>query len=233
MLTRLQAGVEQGPQLGALGLRLPLAEAVTVGEDALLGTGLFLVAAGATDQGVEAELVDGFHQGDRLVHVARFAGVGQAHGAALHGVFHAAHDQFGAKFAGALVAEVGYLREVVPGVDHQQRVGDPAPAEGLLGAFEQHQRILAAREEKRGPLEGGSDLSQDEDGFFFQGVQVLVARGLEPMRLGASVHAGAPSVVFTCRPHSLRLLVSHHQRPARKSSPRLMARVQGAQPTLG
>ena len=41
----------------------------------------------------------------------------------------------------------------------------------------------------------------------------------------------------TCRPHSFAgdwpSLASHHQRPARKSSPRLIARVQGAQPMLG
>jgi len=58
----LQAGVEQGPQLRTLGLGLPLAEAVAVGEDALLGAGLFFVAAGTADQRVKAELVDGFEQ---------------------------------------------------------------------------------------------------------------------------------------------------------------------------
>ena len=38
---------------------------------------------------------------------------------------------------------------------------------------------------------------------------------------------------FTCRPHSLAASSSHHQRPARKSSPSVMARVQGSQPMLG
>jgi hypothetical protein len=70
-----------------------------VAEDALLGAGLFLVAARAADQGVEAELVDRLQQRHRLVHIARFAGVGQAHGAARHGVFHAAHDQLGGSLA--------------------------------------------------------------------------------------------------------------------------------------
>jgi hypothetical protein len=37
---------------------------------------------------------------------------------------------------------------------------------------------------------------------------------------------------FVCNPHSFLLLSSHHQRPARKSSPSRMARVQGAQPML-
>src|SRR6218665_2497051 len=46
VLARLDAGVEQRPQLGTLLLRLPLAEAVAVREDALLRAGLLLVAAG-------------------------------------------------------------------------------------------------------------------------------------------------------------------------------------------
>ena len=52
------------------------------GKDALLGAGLFLVAAGAADQRVKTELLDGFQQRHRLVHVAALARVGQAHGAA-------------------------------------------------------------------------------------------------------------------------------------------------------
>ena len=44
----------------------------------------------------------------------------------------------------------------------------------------------------------------------------------------------ALSCGLTCKPHSFVVsLLSHHQRPARKSSPRLIARVQGAQPMLG
>ena len=135
------------------------------------------------------------------------------------------------------VAEVGHFGEVVAGVDHQQRIGDAARAEGLLGALEQHQRILAAREQQRRALEGGRDFAQDEDRFFLQRVEVAVAQLAQQLGFGAGVHAETSSlrivVVFTCRPHSLAASSSHHQRPARKSSPRLMARVQGAQPMLG
>ena len=58
MLAGLQPGVEQRPQLGPLGLGLPLAEAVAVREDALLGAGFFFVAAGAANQRVKAEFVN-------------------------------------------------------------------------------------------------------------------------------------------------------------------------------
>jgi hypothetical protein len=68
----------------------------------------------AADQGVEAELVDRLQQRHRLVHIARFAGVCQAHGAARHGVFHAAHDQLGAQFLGSLVAEIGHFGKLWP-----------------------------------------------------------------------------------------------------------------------
>ncbi len=53
--------------------------------------------------------------------------------------------------------------------------------------------------------------------------------------LGAHLIAGDRSrrQPFTCRPHSLDSGDSHHQRPARTSSPGAMARVQGAQPMLG
>jgi hypothetical protein len=48
-------------------------------------------------------------------------------------------------------------------------------AKGLFGALEHDQRILAAREQQGGALEGGGHLAQDEDGFFFQRVEVAVA----------------------------------------------------------
>jgi hypothetical protein len=40
------------------------------------------------------------------------------------------------------------------------------------------------------------------------------------------------SIKLSCSPHSLVSEFSHHQRPARGSSPGFTARVQGAQPML-
>ncbi len=99
---------------------------------------------------------------------------------------HAAHDQLGAQFLRAEVAEVGHLGEVVARVDHQERVGNAGlwlGAKGLFGALEHDQRILAAREQQGGALEGGGDFAQDEDGFFFQGVQVRVVEVVELISL--------------------------------------------------
>ena len=235
MLARVNAGVEQCPQFRALGLGLPLAKAVAVRKNTFFRAGLFLIAAGAADQCIKTEFFDGFQQGDRLVHIAGFARVRQTHGAARHGVLDAAHNQLSAQLLGTLVTKVGDLGKVVTGVDHQQGVGDAAGAEGFLGALEHDQGVFAAREQQGGALEDGSDFTQDEDGFFFQGVQMGVAELVNQPGFGAGIHAWASFLVsdVTCKPHSLAVSSSHHQRPARKSSPRLMARVQGAQPMLG
>src|SRR5579862_1142550 len=67
------AAVIERPQLWALALGVPLAEIVAKGEDPLLGPRALLVAAGATEGGVEAVLLDGIQQGGRLQPVARGA----------------------------------------------------------------------------------------------------------------------------------------------------------------
>jgi hypothetical protein len=46
---------------------------------------------------------------------------------------------------------------------------------GFFGALEHDQRVLAAGEQQGGALKGGGDFAQDEDGFFFQRIQVGVA----------------------------------------------------------
>ena len=70
VLAAVDAAVVEGPQLGALHLGVPLAELVAVGVDALLGAGLLLVAAAATEGGGEAVLLDGVEQGADLEAVA-------------------------------------------------------------------------------------------------------------------------------------------------------------------
>ncbi len=70
MFTRVKSCVEQIPQFRALRFGLPLAKTVAVAEDAFFGAGLFLVAAGTANECIKTELVDGFEQRDRLVHIA-------------------------------------------------------------------------------------------------------------------------------------------------------------------
>src|SRR5260221_1344836 len=51
-------------------------------------------------------------------------------------------------------------------------------------------------------------------------------------RVCATTHCLPLTGLLSCNPHSL-LELSHHQRPARTSSPGRIARVHGAQPMLG
>src|SRR5699024_7134367 len=74
VLARQVAAVVQVPQLRALAARVPAAEGVADGEDALLGAGPLLVAAGAAEDGVVALLGDGLHEGDGLQGVAGAVG---------------------------------------------------------------------------------------------------------------------------------------------------------------
>jgi hypothetical protein len=82
----------------------------------------------------------------------------------------------------------------VASVDHQQRIRDAAAtggacfaSEGFFGALEHDQRIFAAGKQQGGALESGGNFTQDEDGFFFQRVQVAVAQGVQ-FGLGQGIH---------------------------------------------
>jgi hypothetical protein len=94
VLALLEAGVVEAPELGALVLGVPLTEVVAVGEDALLGAGALLVAAGAADGGVELVLLDGVEQRRGLEAVARGARALLLDDAALGDrVFDGGHDE--------------------------------------------------------------------------------------------------------------------------------------------
>ena len=120
-------------------------------------------------------------------------------------------------------------------------VGVDAGLEGFLGQPKHDARVFAAGEQQRWPLERCCDLAQDEDRLFFEPVEMALVEFRQQrvdqfVDMGSGVHAVAPIIgsvsVFTCKPHSL-VDSSHHQRPARKSSPTAIGRVQGAQPMLG
>ena len=86
--------VVEAPQLGALPLRLPLAELVAKGQDPLLRTRALLVAAGAAEGGVEIVRGDRVEQGDCLQPVARGARPGLIDDAPLlDRVLHRGDDQ--------------------------------------------------------------------------------------------------------------------------------------------
>ena len=246
VLALVHASVVQVPQFGTLVLRVPLAEFVAEREHALLGAGLLFVAARAADGRVETEFLDGFQQRHRLCSIAAVGFLVQAHRAAFHGVLDRAHQQPLAEFGGAHVAEGDHFIEVVAGVDVQQRERELAGAEGFFRQPQQDDGILAAGEEQHRVGAFAGDFAQNVDGLRFQPVE-MAARG--QVREGASRralgHGGVCSSgthdqpAFertrlpsgpTCRPHSFDSGCSHHQRPARTSSPATTGREHGAQP---
>ena len=66
--------------------------------------------------------------------------------------------------------------------------------------------------------------------YFIVSIHVWIPTRM-PTAAGQTGRGSGPDL--TCSPHSLVSGLSHHQRPARTSSPTLMARVQGAQPIDG
>src|SRR5471030_1372941 len=56
---------------------------------------------------------------------------------------------------------------------------------------------------------------------------------VQSAELGAALRSSTSLMLVTCKPHSFVSRDSHHQRPARLSSPGRMARVHGSQPMLG
>ena len=162
MLAFAQPSVVEAPQLGALRLGLPLPELVAQREDALLGTGLLLVASGTPEDGIELVLQDGVEQGRGLEAVARRIARLFAHAALVDGLLHGGHDEALAHLLDAAIAELEHLWEVVAGVDVHHRKGKPRRAEGLLGQPHHHDGVLAAREQQHRPLELGGHLAHDE-----------------------------------------------------------------------
>ena len=162
MLALVEAAVVEVPELGALVLRVPLAELVAVGVDALLGASLLLVAASAAEGGGEAVLLDGVEQGADLHPVAAGLAVVD-HDAAGDRVVDAGDHELDAQAADPAVTRLQDLREVQAGVDLQHRERDLGRVEGLLRQAEHHDGVLAAGEHQDGLLELGSDLTEDVD----------------------------------------------------------------------
>ena len=124
--------VEQVPQLGTLVLGVPLAEVVAVGEEAFLGAGFFLVAAGPTDAGIKLVFFDGVDEGRGLEAVAARVGAGFfLDFSGVDGGLNAADDEAGAESFDQVVSGFNRFREVVSSVDVDQWHGDAAWGESL------------------------------------------------------------------------------------------------------
>ena len=239
-----EVGLELVPQLRRLVRHVPVAVPVARREVPFLAAAAFLIGPGADDHAGERLAAGGLDVLPGLVvqHPARplarervFQRLALERRAALEpralavgerlpgrqGLVVAAEDHVQLPLPGQAVAVLDHLRDLVLRVDVHQRQRH-VPEEGLAGQPQQHRAVLADRPEHHELLELAIRLAQDVDALGFEFVEMIHYAFLRPTIL--------PSL--TCRPHSLCSGFSHHQRPARMSSPGFTARVQGAQPML-
>ncbi len=144
VLSRCDREVVEAPQLGPLVLRLPLPERIAHADHALLRPRAIFVAARPSERDVEAVLGDGVEQRHRLQAIARRGRpdhIGDA--PAIDRVLYLGDDQPLAELGDARVAKCDHLREVVPGVDVDERERNARRPEGLLREARQEQdRVL-------------------------------------------------------------------------------------------
>ncbi len=132
------------PEFGALVTRVPLAALIAEGEDALFGAGTFFVAAGATDGGVELTVAETIEEGGGFEGAATALGAPvEGVGAFVEGGAVGVDDEIEAKFGGVAVAELDHFLELVAGIDVEEREGDGAGKEGLLGEAKEDGGVFA------------------------------------------------------------------------------------------
>ena len=173
VLAGIEPAVVEVPDLGALVLGIPLAEAVAEAEESFLGPRLLLVASCTSDAAVEAELLDGSQKDGDLELVAADLAGSLDGGSFLKGLVDRANDELGVEFLGAPVAELDEFGKLVAGRHIEERHRNVRGTEGLLREAEQADRVLAAGEEDGGTLELRGDLTHDVDRFRFEVIQMI------------------------------------------------------------
>ena len=222
MLALADPPVEEAPQLRPLVLRIPLAEVVAEGEDALLGPSLLLVAPGSAERSVESVFLNSPEEGDRLQAVAAGARATLFDGPArVDVVLHGCDDQPLADLRHPPIAKLEDLGKVVTGVDVHDREGEATGPERFLSQAQQHDRVLAAAEEQHRPFEFSGHLAHDEDGLGLECVkvrQVSEARGCRSSH-GLEEVSHREAHIPSCRIRPSGLIGGRHRaRPAWSSA---------------
>src|SRR5262245_48138969 len=117
----MRARIIKMPKLRPLILWIPLAEFVAKRKDPLFGACFLFVAPRPAHARIETELRNRFEQGHRLVHIAALVRGAQHHTPLVDRILYRAHDQLFAQFGGAPIAKFNEFREIMLGVDMQQR----------------------------------------------------------------------------------------------------------------
>ena len=172
-LALIDAGIKQAPEFRALAFRVPAMVLVAEGEDALLGTGFFLVTTCATESRIKLVFIQRLLQPLGLHDVGVFfRAVDEGTDAHLHALLVDMDDQVHAGLFSHLVAELDHFAEFPGGIDVHQRKGWLAGVKGFAGQVQHHGRILAYRIEHHRALKFGSDFTDDVDTFSFELLEV-------------------------------------------------------------
>ncbi len=142
-----------------------------------------------------------------------------------------AHDQVEAPLERQPVAVLDHLRHLVGRVDVHERDRHVAE-ERLARQVQEHRAVLADGPQHADVAEPAVRLAQDVDALGLERVELVHEAAAQAFAVAS---AALPGILAarSWSPHSRCSGSSHHQRPARQSSPSATARVHGAQPMLG
>ena len=179
--------VVEVPQLGPLGLRVPLPELVAEAEDPLLGPRLLLVAPRAAEHGVELVLADG---ASRVTVCSAVAGGADRLLDTRPASMSSCTEATTSRTPGSATSSSRYSMtssKLWPVSTCMTGNGSGAGQKAFERQVQHDDRVLAAREQQDRPLELGGDLADDVDGLGFQRPQVaeLIRAG---SRAGTSSH---------------------------------------------
>jgi hypothetical protein len=163
------AAVEDVPEFWALVLGIPLSEAVAVGEEPLLRSSLFLIAASATQCDVGFEHSEGVEQGHDLEAIpARGGSLLLLLSPRIDRLLDRPDVELSANPLNETIAEVDRLGEVMTRVHVRERERDLGGSEGLLRQVHHENGVLAPRKEQDRPLELRGYLTHEEDRLRFE-----------------------------------------------------------------
>ncbi len=166
VLAVLLAAVEDIPEFGPLVLRIPLAEGIAVGEEALFRPGFFLVATATAERGIVLARFEAFEERDRLQPVAAGEGAGFLdHFSFVDGLLHRGDHELRAEIFDEAVAVFHGLGKIVPSVHVHQRKRQLGRPEGFFRQVGHNDGILAAGEQKNGFFKLCCCLAKDIDRF--------------------------------------------------------------------
>src|SRR5580698_10037101 len=166
------AGIIDIPEFRTLIFRIPALVGGTKRKDALLGAGLFLIAACAAECDIEAVLRERLLQSLRLPKVGMQAAVIEGVDAPSHGVRILMHDELHAAARRDIVAHFVHGAKLPARIHVQEWKGWNARIECLAGQMQHDGAVLACRTEHYRFFTLRNDFTHDVNAFGFEPLQM-------------------------------------------------------------